>query len=1121
METDSNKIWNTFRFDEQIFLNKSEGKIIPKVSNEYIFGPLERRLIQLKLDRTQPGIFITKTLKFAKKKGWNVEKGIIDANACSVKVWVLNKNLRPKRLKVGDTLFSLHSIKAEPDELIEIKVPEPKQLNRKQKRREEILNRNKVQTYDSYNEKVWQKLNSVPNSEILFLSKEERDLSDTDTYFTKNLNLNFYEQWNVSKDLNPKQKYMFCQLFKKYRDVFAFKGDPLGKIKNWVHHIDTGEHKPIKQNCYRTSESQKLQIQECVNEMMEKGVIVPCISNWSSPVTLVPKRDGSIRFCIDYRKLNAITKDDLYPIPRLDEPLSLMRGSKYFSVMDADSCYWQIPLDRKSQEKTTFTCHLGTFMFKVMPFGLKCAPASCVRAMDRIFKDENRRISFIYMDDIICFSETIEENIRRLSILFETMRDNGLKLKAKKCEFAKDSVNYLGHTIKSDGICPDMSRLEALTESPEPKSVDDVRSFLGFCGFYRVYVINFTMIAEPLTRLLRKNAKFIWGEEQINARKELIQKLTNAPILAHYDPTKQTELRVDASNLGLGAHLVQTDGETRQLLACASRTLSKYEKNYSTTEKECLAIVFGLKKFRPYLFGRKFTVITDHCGLCFLMNAKDLENRLARWSLKIMDYDFDIVYNKGAKHQDADFLSRNPFKVEREKEKCEKGQDLLISSVRFEIESEPIDFEEWSPESTIIEQKSDPILKEYYKFCEHPELLSQNQRTKFQRSYELRNGVLHRKNNVFGVEKFVMCVPIKLVPQVLFYAHDSPTAGHFGQRKTIWKVCQNFFWKGMTTDIKNYVRTCKECQFRKTNTQLTHSFQGSLPIPEKVFEIISIDLVGPLPITEEGHKYIVTVTDALSKFAVTYPIISPSDEEIMEGLETRIFYVFGPPKVILKDQGTNLNSNYCEAVYNRWGIKSSRTTAYHPQGNGQTERFNKTLGVALTTMIPEDKERWIEYLQPVTYGYNSVPNESTGYPPLELIIGHNSELPILNKIGFTPDNNSSEPSIEEKRRQARDNILISQRKNRNYKNDNRIPCNIKPGDLVLIYSVTLKMKKGGKFENRWKGPYRVLERKSEQLFAVMSMKGPVSRTIHVNAINIKKYYDRKDFKLICEQMLTK
>ena len=1113
---------------EDIFVRNRPKKIIPKVHKEVIFPAGERKLVLFNLlDQIEPGNYLTKTLISARNIGWSVEKGVLNADKIHFRVWVQNKSSRPKILKCGDTVFAMKKIDSE---TIDLNWPKESKKSKKNRRRKRANLNSTQQSYDSFDRQIWERINRVPSAEKTFLTENECKLPDNDPYFIDNLDEESYKRWDVCDKMTPKQKFMFHKLLVKYRQCFAFKGDPLGQISVWEHRIDTGDHPPIKQNPYRTSELQKKQIQECVNEMMEKGAIVPCVSSWASPVTLVLKRDGSIRFCIDYRKLNAITKDDLYPIPRLDEPLTLMRGSKHFSVMDCDNCYWQIPLESESQEKTTFTCHLGTFMFKVMPFGLKSAPASCVRAMDRIFCEENRRISFIYMDDLICFSGTVEEHIRRLSILFERMVETGLKLKAKKCTFAYESVNYLGHTITVDGINPDKSRLEALTNSPTPKSVDDIRSFLGFCGFYRMYILNFSIIAESLTKLLRKKAVFEWGEEQVRAHKELIEKLINAPILAHFDPEAKTELRVDASNRGLGAHLVQITNGKRQLLSCASRTLNKHEINYSTTEKECLAIVYGLKKFRPYLYGRKFTVITDHCGLCYLMSAKDLENRLARWSLRIMDYDFDIVYNKGLKHQDADYLSRNPFKKEKS-EIAERVKDStqtavkgtfepILSVVRFELESEPIDFNDWSDKKTIDAQKEDPIIGPIYKLLISSDPSLQNQRRKLHNVYEIRDGVLHRKVNVFGVQQYVIYVPQVLVMQVLYHTHDSPVAGHFGMRKTAWRASQNFYWHGMTVDIRNYVRSCEECQFRKTPTTSTHSFQGSLPVPETIFHTIAIDIVGPLPTTEEGYKYIVSVTEALSKFAITYPIREASDEEIMAKLERKVFCIFGPPKVILKDQGTNLNSIHCNHVYDSWGIKSVRTTAYHPQGNGQTERFNKTLGVSLATMVPTDKDRWDDFLDKATHAYNTTINESTQYSPHELVFGWNPNVSISNKMGYRPIEKPDVLSVDQKRKHARENVLKLQLKNKQYSDQSRRTCRLEPGQLVLLFSTPLKMKKGGKLENRWIGPFRIIERLSEQTFKIINLTGNYSNVKIVNAVNLKRYYDRKDFKLHSDSYQT-
>ena len=451
---------------------------------------------------------------------------------------------------------------------------------------------------------------------------------------------------------------MQCYL-EKNKDVYVFKGDPLGRINIWKHQIPTGDHLPIRQNPYRFTESQKAEVERQVNEMLELGVVVPAFSGWASPVTLAPKRDGTWRFCIVYRKLNDITRKDSFPVPRLDEALSVMRNCDRFSVQDAQSCFWQIPMSREDQPKTTFVCHLGTFMFRVMPFGLTGAPASCMRAMTKIFHNLERRIGFIYMDDLICSSKGIEEHIRRLLILAERCRKYGLKMRADKCSFAYPSVAYLGHRISGEGILPDLDRHKDIKTKPKPTNLKELQSFLGFANFFRNFIVNFAEKAFPLTKLLRKTQQWIWSQEQETAYQQLLSDLTNPPVLAHYDPELELEIRVDASDEGLGCVLVQIDKEgKRQLLAAYSRSYQLYEENYGITHKECLGILFGIRQARPYVFGRKFTVVTDHCGLCYLMKAKDLNSRLARWSLELAEYDFKIVYNSGRAHGDADFMSR-------------------------------------------------------------------------------------------------------------------------------------------------------------------------------------------------------------------------------------------------------------------------------------------------------------------------------------------------------------------------------------------------------------------------------------------------------------------------------
>ena len=339
-------------------------------------------------------------------------------------------------------------------------------------------------------------------------------------------------------------------------------------------------------------------------------------------MTLVPKRDGTTRFCTDYRELNRITTDDSYPPPRIEEALSILRHSRYFSIMDLDSCYWQIPMHEDSIEKTTFVTHLGSYAYTVMPFGLKTAPASCVRAMDIIFNRENRRICFIYMDDLLCHSVTIADHFKRLTILFRRVREHGLKLKAKKCSFLQRKTSHLGHTIDEFGIQPDKDRISAVLRKPHPTNLKELRRFLGFVSYYRRFIENLSLHAYPLYNLLKKKAKFVWGTEQQTAYDYLIKELSKEPILVHYDPEAAHEIRTDASEEGLGAVLVQIKGDKRHLVACASRTLKPNEVSYAIPEKECLAIIYALQKFRPYIYGRRFTIKTDHHGLRFLMKTR-------------------------------------------------------------------------------------------------------------------------------------------------------------------------------------------------------------------------------------------------------------------------------------------------------------------------------------------------------------------------------------------------------------------------------------------------------------------------------------------------------------------
>ena len=460
----------------------------------------------------------------------------------------------------------------------------------------------------------------------------------------------------INSSLTPTQLQELHHTLQSFSDVLNSKP---GRTTVAEHHIEVGDARPIRLPPYRLPHAYRETVLTELKDMEQTGIIERSSSNWAAPIVLVKKKDGSLRMCVDYRRLNAVSPSDAYPMPRVEDLIDRLGGARYITTLDLSRGYWQVPVDTKSRHLTAFTTPFGLFQFKVMPFGLHGAPATFQRMMDRLLWDVPE-FAAAYLDDLIIHSTTWEEHLRHVRMIFEKLRSAGLTIKPKKCQLGMTKCVYLGHVVGGGRVSPEESKLQSVKNFPEPKAKKQVRAFLGLTGYYRKFIPNFTTIAAPLTDLTRKNApnKTIWTPECSEAFQTLKGLLCSSPILKNPDFDRLFIVQTDASDRAIGAVLSQLSDEgSEHPVAYYSRKLPR-EERYSTVEKECLAIRLAVQAFKVYLLGKPFTVQTDHRSLEWLNRLKDTNARLTRWSLELQSYSFTVRHRAGRANANADGLSR-------------------------------------------------------------------------------------------------------------------------------------------------------------------------------------------------------------------------------------------------------------------------------------------------------------------------------------------------------------------------------------------------------------------------------------------------------------------------------
>ena len=934
-----------------------------------------------------------------------------------------------------------------------------------------------------------------------------------------NLNINLDKT-----DLNPNEKEKLTNLIHEFSDIFAEDASQLGRTSVIKHHIDTGDHHPVRQKPYRVSPFKKGIITEHVKEMAKNNIIRPSCSPWSSPIVLVGKRsdDGAVkstfkntenvnptdvykqyRPCIDYRYLNLLTKKDSYRIPRIDDTLDALSqnngsGPGIFTTLDMFSGYFQIELDEKSKEKTAFsTPHMGLWEFNVMPFGLTNAPSTYQRLMESLFRGLVPSICLLYIDDLICHSMNFEDHLGHLRKIFEILRVANLKLKLTKCNFAQPSVKFLGHIVSKEGIKPDPNNIKVVRDFKTPTKVHDVQSWLGLANYYRKFVKNFSEIAKPLTNLLKKGTPFIWDEKCDKAFTEMKQRLIEPPLLGYPSFDHPFTLYTDASGFSLGAVLSQQIGDQpEKVIAYAGRDLKPNELKYSTTEKECLALVDAVKRFSHYLEGRRFTVVTDHHSLKWLMQNQDNNSRLQRWALRLQAYDFEITYRPGRVHQNADTLSRtthNSYVMQCDAEENVKLEELKRAQVA----------DSWG--KNILQYLVHGLLPN--------DAIEAKRVAAESHKYVLNDGVLYYVQS-HGLPKpkveEKLYVPKSMRHQILEVFHDNLTGRHLSINKVYPKLAARYFWPGMYAYTKEWIDTCADCATKKTPTQKKNAPLVNMPAVSEVFERVGVDICGPFVKSNQGNKYIIVFTDYLTRYAMAFPLETTDSVTVANVLVDKVIFRFGAMNQLLSDRGSNFLSKIIQETCKCLGIKKINTTSFHPQCNSLTERMNKTL-VEMMSMYTNSKHTdWDRYLDAVLFAYNTSVSAGTGFTPFFLMHGYEAKLPvdhnILSRPKETIELHEFMGKLEEKLTQARSEAKLtlqqSQVNSKERYDRNTAAPTFQVGDKVWVF--TPKPKKGltKKLLHFWHGPYEILQKTSSVNYKIVHHRRGNPFLVHSNRLKL-------------------
>lgn len=894
----------------------------------------------------------------------------------------------------------------------------------------------------------------------------------------------------VPIELDDEKKEILRNAIRPFLDIFS---EIPGDCTLYEHRveIEPPNHRPLKAKAQIMSKGKREIFDKTFFELLRYGIIRPSKSPWSSCAFVLPKKDGTWRFIVDYRELNKISVPDNYPMPNIEEILAYLGGAKWFSVFDLAKGFYQMSMAREHIERTAFICHHGLFEFTRLPMGLRNSPASFQRCMDFVLRETRWNTNIPYMDDVVTYSREFEKHVSDIVDTLTKIRNANFTIHPRKVQLCRRRLKYLGYIITPGKCYPNPEKVENIRRFPRPENSADIAQFFGLLGYYRKFIPDFAIYAKPIYNLIGES-KLIWSDECERSFQHLKTALCGQVELFLPDLNMEFIITCDASRKGLAAILAQEKDGIRYPIWFASRTLRPAETRYSVSEIELLGILFGVEKFRPYIELTHFIIETDHSALQWLQKIKDPVGRLARWFMILQGFHFTVKHKSGnsACIRPADTLSRIVFEKE--------DKDLILASFDDSVHRNRI----------IAEQDKDPFLSDIKKFLRLEELSGTFPRDRVaahaSRAYIGDDGLLWRycgdKYKLWEDDNmhFRVWIPTSLTRQTISLFHDE---AHVGRSKTYKKLESRVFWNGMAKDVGAYVRRCESCA--KAKPSLYPPAPNSSYVPEGPWEVCSVDLAGPYCKSSKQSTVLFILLDVFSKWVTIFPLRKAKSESVINCMK-EVFFTFGVPRVVISDNGSQFVSNIYLEFCRLNGITPFHQSPYHANSN-PTERYVGTIKGLIRASMTKTKE-WDRYVKEIAFAFNSSVSETTSFTPAYLNFGRELRTPFDNKCNLPVPKCKEVAQLRERmvfvHDLARDEITNSQDKSLSYKNRGAKERSFAVGEQVWLRTHILSDKSKGISSGlapRREGPFTVVNRVSSHVYDLKNeATDQLAYKIHIN-----------------------